>query len=934
MESNRKGLLVKFLKISFVAIASLLLLMYLLPILFPGKIGQEVRGLANKRLKGELNFTKANLSFFKHFPSLTFTVEDFSLKGSAPFAKQNLVSSEEVTCGIRIMPLIFGGEVKIDQIFISKAKIDIRINEKGEANYNVYVSETKKDEKDTSTASLQLDKIVIQDSHLVYDDKSSKILIDAKGFDYAGKGDLHEAIFDLKTKASITSFDLVFEGEEYLKHKKVDAELITRINTNSLEFVFQQNNLILNKLPIDFIGKLNILKSGYDIDLKVKSQNSKLHDFFTALPPQYIKWLEQTEISGQTDFLLVFKGISDKSKNRNPDLTFNMKVRDGFVSYKKANVPASNIYLNFDTKIPALNTDNMYVKVDSLFFNVGKDYFSGIAEVKGLETPDIDAKIKSQLDLGKLHRAIGIQSMSFKGILKSDIRAKGKFDQKARLFPVTKGDLVLQNAAIKTEYYPNPIENINLNAKVLNTTGQYKDLKVAIKPGQFNFEGKPIFIDADLENFDDVAYDIKANGELDLGRIYKVFSREDLDVQGYVKADLSMKGRQSDAVNGNYNRLNSKGTLVLRDIRTKSDYLPLPFVIKEGLFTFNQNDMHFKDFRAVYGQSDFRMNGKMQNVINFIMSDNAVLKGEFTVDSDYINVDEFMTKSVSVDSVSVEASDENLPQQETVGTGVVVIPPNYDFDLKARAKKVNFQGLNIDKLNGGLAMKDGTIKMKDARFEMIGSPFTMNATYAALSTQKAAFDYSIKAEDFDVKKAYNEIKMFREMASAAESAEGIVSLDYKIGGHLDGNMDPIYPSLKGGGVLSVRDVKMKGYKLFNTVGSKTNHDEIKDPKLSKIDIKTTVKNNIMTIERFKFKVSGFRPRIEGQVSLDGKLNLKMRLGLPPFGIIGIPITITGTQDNPKVKVGRETEDLEEKEYDEEITGTGVAVNDDILNSEP
>lgn len=932
MDSNRKSLLVKLLKVTGIVIASLLLLMYLLPILFPGKISEEVRGLANKRLKGELNFTKANLSFFKHFPSLTFTVEDFSLKGSAPFAKENLVSSEEVTCGIRIMPLIFGGEVKIDQIFISKGDIHIRINEKGEANYNVYVSESKKDEKDTSTASLQLDKIVFQNSHLVYDDKSSKILIDAKGLDYAGKGDLHEAIFDLKTKAAIASFDLVFEGEEYLKHKKVDAELITRINTNSLEFVFQQNNLILNKLPIDFNGRLNILKSGYDIDLRVKSQNSKLHDFFTALPPQYIKWLEQAEISGRTDFLLVLKGISDKAKNQNPDLMFNMKVRDGFVSYKKANIPASNIFLNFDTKIPALNPNNMYVKVDSLFFNVGKDYFSGIAVVNGLNAPDIKARIKSQLDLGKLHRAIGIQNMSFKGILNTDISVNGKFDQKARLFPVTKGNLVLRDGAIKTNYYPNPIENINLTANVLNTNGKYNDLKVAIKPGSFDFEGKPIFIDADLANLDDVAYDIKAKGELDLGRIYKVFSRKDLDIQGYVKADLSLKGTQSDATNGNYSRLNNKGTLVLRDIRTKSDYLPLPFVIKEGVFTFNQNDMYFKNFRAVYGQSDFAMNGKMQNVVNFVMSDNAVLKGEFAVDSDYINVDEF-GNFASVGSESEGAAEEK-PETEATGAGVVVIPPNFDFNLKARAKKVNFQGLNIVHLNGNLGMKEGVIKMKETKFEMIGSPFAMTGKYTALMPQKAAFDCWIKADDFDVKKAYNEIKMFRDMASAAESAEGIVSLDYQIGGQLDGNMMPIYPSLAGGGVLSVRDVKMKGYKLFNTVGKRTNHDEIKDPNLSKIDIKTTVKNNIMTIERFKFKVSGFRPRIEGQVSLDGKLNLKMRLGLPPFGIIGIPITITGTQENPKIKIGKETEDLEEKEYDGQVTGTGVAVNEGIVNKEP
>lgn len=42
------------------------------------------------------------------------------------------------------------------------------------------------------------------------------------------------------------------------------------------------------------------------------------------------------------------------------------------------------------------------------------------------------------------------------------------------------------------------------------------------------------------------------------------------------------------------------------------------------------------------------------------------------------------------------------------------------------------------------------------------------------------------------------------MATAAEKAEGIVSLDYKVAGKLDGNTQPIYPSLVGGGKLSVK----------------------------------------------------------------------------------------------------------------------------------
>ena len=102
--------------------------------------------------------------------------------------------------------------------------------------------------------------------------------------------------------------------------------------------------------------------------------------------------------------------------------------------------------------------------------------------------------------------------------------------------------------------------------------------------------------------------------------------------------------------------------------------------------------------------------------------------------------------------------------------------------------------------------------------------------------------------------------------------------------------------------------------MFGAVSDKTHTDAIRNPDVSKVDIKTTIKNNIITIERFKFKFAGFRPRIEGTTSFDGQLNIKMRLGFPPLGIIGIPLTITGTKDAPKVKLGRKGEDIQETEY--------------------
>ena len=210
-------------------------------------------------------------------------------------------------------------------------------------------------------------------------------------------------------------------------------------------------------------------------------------------------------------------------------------------------------------------------------------------------------------------------------------------------------------------------------------------------------------------------------------------------------------------------------------------------------------------------------------------------------------------------------------------------------------------------------MKNGKLTMQNTGFNLIGCLVTMNANYESITPKKAQFNYDIKANDFDIKRAYKEIPIFREMASAAENAEGTISLDYKLKARLNANMEPVYPSLLGNGVVSIKDVKVKGMKMFDAVANKTSQDKVKNPELTKVDIKSSIKNNIITLERFKFKFAGFRPRIEGTTSLDGKLNIKMRVGLPPLGILGIPMTITGTKDNPKVKLGRKTEDLQETE---------------------
>jgi AsmA protein len=127
----------KVLKITGITIASIVLLLFVTPYLLPNTISKEVEKWVNGNIKGEVKFDSSSLSFFKHFPSLTFSLHNFSLKGAPPFQQDTLLFTKELSFRVDLRT-VFSDQIKIDQVFIDQANINIEVDEKGNANYNVY----------------------------------------------------------------------------------------------------------------------------------------------------------------------------------------------------------------------------------------------------------------------------------------------------------------------------------------------------------------------------------------------------------------------------------------------------------------------------------------------------------------------------------------------------------------------------------------------------------------------------------------------------------------------------------------------------------------------------------------------------------------------------------------------------------------------------
>ena len=80
----------KGLKIAAITVGVIIILMFLLPFAFQGKIADIVKTEGNKMLNAQFDFRNLNISLFRNFPQASVTLEDFWLKGTGEFANDTL----------------------------------------------------------------------------------------------------------------------------------------------------------------------------------------------------------------------------------------------------------------------------------------------------------------------------------------------------------------------------------------------------------------------------------------------------------------------------------------------------------------------------------------------------------------------------------------------------------------------------------------------------------------------------------------------------------------------------------------------------------------------------------------------------------------------------------------------------------------------------
>ncbi|MFV5691544.1 AsmA-like C-terminal region-containing protein [Flavobacterium sp. LT1R49] len=491
-------MLKKILKIIGIIIVLLAAALFAIPYFFKDQIKAKIAAAINEKVDAKVSFADADLSLFKNFPNANVTLDKLIIINKAPFEDDTLISLGELNLKMSIKELFKGKNeaMNIDGITSKNGLINIIFNKDGIGNYDIALKDkNNKDEGKSSPLSLKIQNYKIENFKFKYFDESSKIKMVIDSLNHEGTGDFAAKKLDLVTK-STAKVTLDMDKVNYMKDVALTLDAVLGIDLEKSKYTFKQNKALINQLPLEFDGFIQMVEAGQQYDLKFKTPTSSFKNFLGVIPAAYAASLDNVKTTGDFTVMGFAKGLY--SNTTVPK--FNIKIASNNASFKYPNLPKSVQNIVIDTKI--INEtgilNDTYVNLDQLSFKIDQDVFNAKANIKNItQNAIVDAALKGTINLANLSKAYPIKlDKPLSGILKADVTTK--FDMQS----VEKSQYQnINNAGTMSLSGFNYVDENGKTMNISNALVQFNPSQVNLKELNATTGKSDISVTGVLENF-------------------------------------------------------------------------------------------------------------------------------------------------------------------------------------------------------------------------------------------------------------------------------------------------------------------------------------------------------------------------------------------------------------------------------------------------
>jgi hypothetical protein len=418
----------RFLKYFSIILIAILLLLFLAPIAYKGKIKSLVLKEANKSLNATLYVGNVHLSFFRNFPAVYIGMDDIVIVGQQVFEADTLLKIKTLAVSASIMDMINGSPYEIKKILVDQADVRLKVLADGQYNWDIVkASESGGQEEGTgSEYRLLLKSLVIKDSRLVYDDVPNATYAMLEAINHSLSGDLGEKFTKIETKTNILRSFLSYDGIAYLRDAVIDWQADMDADLISSIYTFRENQLKINDFIISFDGTVGLPENGYDLDLTFKTPDQTFRQFLSLVPAVYSKDFASVKTEGKMSFDGFVKGkyIDDQY----PAFRVNLDVSDAWFQYPDLPAAVNDINISALIACPGGDLDQTEIDVKKISMNMaGNPVLATLLLKNPITDPYIDTRVNIKLNLSDVRKFYPLEpGEELNGSLTADFMLKGR----------------------------------------------------------------------------------------------------------------------------------------------------------------------------------------------------------------------------------------------------------------------------------------------------------------------------------------------------------------------------------------------------------------------------------------------------------------------------------------------------------------------------
>ena len=426
-----------------------------------------------------------------------------------------------------------------------------------------------------------------------------------------------------------------------------------------------------------------------------------------------------------------------------------------------------------------------------------------------------------------------------------------------------------ENAAVKYASMPKTIDNIVINAAVINTSGLAKDTYMVINKGAFSIDEDQFSVDAKIADLlGNTKVDANMQAQMNLANIAKAYPMDGAtNLKGNLKGSISTHFDMASIEKKQYQNTQTSGQLTVGNFEVTTAQFKHPIILNSLVMDFKPARVSVREMNGKMGDTDFKITGAINNLLGFLFNKENV-EGNFTMVSNTFAVNDFMVDE-SIDDTTSETSE------------AIKIPSFLECTIQAQANTVVYDDLALQEVKGLLTIKDETVTVSELTSSLFQGKLAVNGTVST-KNERPAFEMNLGASEFKIGEAFASLELFQILAPAAKALRGTMNTEIKIAGDLKNDFTVDFATITGNVLAELfgTELNPERAQIVSALSNQLQFIKPENFKLNNLKTALSFENGRVQVKPFTVNYQDIAITVSGSHSFDQQLNYTATLDVP------------------------------------------------------